>query len=84
MMWKGCWWVRIFIWTPVLPWDGSAGSKFCGSSGITDRTESLPFGTDSPWDDQQSAVSAVKDLPIDASLKDKILYENAAGLLKLE
>ena len=39
---------------------------------------------DSPWDDQQSAVSAVKDLPIDASLKDKILYENAAGLLKLE
>ena len=26
----------------------------------------------------------VKDLPIDASLKDKILYENAAGLLKLE
>ena len=37
-----------------------------------------------PWDDQQSAVSAVKDLPIDASLKDKILYENAAGLLKLE
>ena len=44
----------------------------------------LLFGTDSPWDDQQSAVSAVKDLPIDASLKDKILYENAAGLLKLE
>ena len=48
------------------------------------RPDRLLFGTDSPWDDQQSAVSAVKDLPIDASLKDKILYENAAGLLKLE
>ena len=56
-------------------------SFFCQNQPVRDR---LLFGTDSPWDDQQSAVSAVKDLPIDASLKDKILYENAAGLLKLE
>ncbi len=83
MMWKGCWWVRIFIWTPVLPW-GRFGREQILRIIRNHRPDRLLFGTDSPWDDQQSAVSAVKDLPIDASLKDKILYENAAGLLKLE
>lgn len=45
--------------------------------------DKLLFGTDSPWDDQASAIGAIKALPIDSSLKDKILYQNAARLLKL-
>lgn len=43
----------------------------------------LLFGTDSPWDDQKSAVAAIENLPIGSLLKDKILYQNAARLLKL-
>lgn len=40
------------------------------------------FGTDSPWTDQIDAVRKVKSLNIPATLKEKILHENAERLLK--
>lgn len=39
------------------------------------------FGTDSPWEDQKQSALKVMSLPIDDSLKSKIMYENAERLL---
>lgn len=40
------------------------------------------FGTDSPWEDQKLSAYKVMSLPLDDSLKEKIMYENAEKLLK--
>lgn len=41
------------------------------------------FGSDSPWDDQRAAVSAIRHLPLDEDEKRNILGENARRLLGL-
>jgi predicted TIM-barrel fold metal-dependent hydrolase len=43
----------------------------------------LLFGTDSPWDDQKKAVTNIETLISDENLKNKLFFENAAGLMNL-
>ncbi len=39
------------------------------------------FGTDWPWQSQEEGIQAIRDLPIDESETDSILFDNAAALL---
>ena len=41
------------------------------------------FGTDAPWTDQSQELVAFRQLPLTADEQSRILWENAAGLLKL-
>jgi predicted TIM-barrel fold metal-dependent hydrolase len=43
----------------------------------------LLFGSDSPWDDQSSALQRLKQLPLDQKLLHGILGSNAEKLLQL-
>ncbi len=42
------------------------------------------FGTDSPWSDQKEMLERTLRLKISDGLKEKMMYKNAAGLLRLE
>ncbi len=41
------------------------------------------FGTDSPWDDQETALAAIRALPLTAEEKEKILGGNARRILQI-
>lgn len=41
------------------------------------------FGTDSPWDDQAAALAAIRNLPLTAEEKEKILGGNAKRILEI-
>lgn len=41
------------------------------------------FGTDSPWDDQKTALKLFKELPLSQELKEKILWKNGKKLLNI-
>ncbi len=41
------------------------------------------FGTDSPWDDQETALAAIRAVPLTAEEKEKILGGNAQRILQI-
>jgi predicted TIM-barrel fold metal-dependent hydrolase len=45
-------------------------------------SERILFGTDSPWADQQKALSDLSALPLSEEEKEKILGQNALRILK--
>lgn len=47
------------------------------------KEDKILFATDSPWGDFKTEIAAMRGLAIPDDLKDKILYKNAARLLKI-
>ena len=45
--------------------------------------DKILFATDSPWQDQGNMVNILRSYNLGATTENKILYENAKGLLKL-
>lgn len=43
----------------------------------------LLFGSDSPWEDQKTAITRLKNLGLPSLLEEKILFKNACQLLKI-
>lgn len=48
------------------------------------QPDHILFGTDSPWDCQKKAVSALKALQLPQELEEKIFYKNAEKLLGIQ
>ena len=46
--------------------------------------DKILFATDSPWSSQEEYIAFVEESGLDTGEKDKVFYENAATLLKLE
>lgn len=47
------------------------------------RPDRILFGTDSPWDDQKTALRLFDELELSPELKENILWKNSASLLGL-
>ncbi len=56
-----------------------AFARLCHKHG----TDKILFATDSPWQDQSDTISLIRSAPLSSHDMDRILYQNAAGLLQL-
>lgn len=48
------------------------------------RPDRLLFGSDSPWEDQRSALAALRALDLSTELHERIMHVNARALLRLD
>ena len=56
----------------------------CKKAILAHDPDKVLFGTDSPWDDQGSAISVIRSMELPTELEDKIFYRNAARILGIE
>lgn len=56
----------------------------CRQAILNHDPDKVLFGSDSPWDDPGTAAAVLRHMDLGEELLQKILYGNAARLLKLE